>query len=311
MRKNSIKKILTIVISYLVVLSVITMFKGACVEAKTKTVEGTRVMNLKQNIKGKEYYIGCRMEECDKHNGKLKYSEKPCASGSDLKNIYVEKKDKNEKSQWKTLDELKFKSIQGGCINNDILLLAFVDKGRNNKGDLTALVKINIKTNKVVKVELVKGASELNIDTLGHSNDFTYLNGRYYGAWYQENGKENYSNRVGTINEELKGKGKIGELKKEKRNVVYHKQGIRFFDDNLQTKIRETLNFLSKNHLHILETGELETLLEQYGVVYKEKKLWIVDAITKIADLNREDIDPESVVYQFVYDIIENDQNDT
>lgn len=104
---------------------------------------------------------------------------------------------------------------------------------------------------------------------------------------------------------------KAEELKKEKRNVVYHKQGIRFFDDNLQTKIRETLNFLSKNHLHILETGELETLLEQYGVVYKEKKLWIVDAITKIADLNREDIDPESVVYQFVYDIIENDQNDT
>ena len=30
MRKNSIKKILTIVISYLVVLSVITMFKGVC-----------------------------------------------------------------------------------------------------------------------------------------------------------------------------------------------------------------------------------------------------------------------------------------
>ena len=69
MRKNSIKKILTIVISYLVVLSVITMFKGACVEAKTKTVEGTRVMNLKQNIKVKEYYIGCWMDECDKHNG--------------------------------------------------------------------------------------------------------------------------------------------------------------------------------------------------------------------------------------------------
>ena len=46
---------------------------------------------------------------------------------------------------------------------------------------------------------------------------------------------------------------KAEELKKEKRNDVYHKQGIRFFDDNLQTKIRETLNFLSKNHLHILE----------------------------------------------------------
>ena len=86
---------------------------------------------------------------------------------------------------------------------------------------MTALVKINIKTNKVVKVELVKGASELNIDTLGHSNDFTYLNGRYYGAWYQENGKENYSNRVGTINEELKGKGKIGELKKRKKSGCF------------------------------------------------------------------------------------------
>lgn len=260
MRKNSIKKILTIVISYLVMLSVITMLKGACVEAKTKTVEGTRVMNLKQNIKGKEYYIGCRMEECDKHNGKLKYSEKPCASGSDLKNIYVEKKDKNEKSQWKTLDELKFKSIQGGCINNDILLLAFVDKGRNNKGDLTALVKINIKTNKVVKVELVKGASELNIDTLGHSNDFTYLNGRYYGAWYQENGKENYSNRVGTINEELKGKGKIGELKKEKRAAVF---GISVFDKKQEIfamGIRQKININGKDGL------------KRYIATYKSKK---------------------------------------
>ncbi len=35
----------------------------------------------------------------------------------------------------------------------------------------------------------------------------------------KENGKENYSNRVGTINEELKGKGKIGELKKKKERL--------------------------------------------------------------------------------------------
>lgn len=39
MRKNSIKKILTIVINYLVVLSVITMFKGACVEAKPRQLK--------------------------------------------------------------------------------------------------------------------------------------------------------------------------------------------------------------------------------------------------------------------------------
>ena len=125
---------------------------------------------------------------------------------------------------------------------------------------MTALVKINIKTNKVVKVELVKGASELNIDTLGLSNDFTYLNGRYYGAWYQENGKENYSNRVGTINEELKGKGKIGELKKEKRAAVF---GISVFDKKQEIfamGIRQKININGKDGL------------KRYIATYKSKK---------------------------------------
>lgn len=58
--------------------------------------------------------------------------------------------------------------------------------------------------------------------------------------------------------------------------------------------------------MHILETGELETLLEEYGVSYKEKKLWVIDAINRIAELSDEDIRPESTVYQFVYKIIKN-----
>ena len=99
---------------------------------------------------------------------------------------------------------------------------------------------------------------------------------------------------------------KAEKQKKEKRDEVYHKQGIRFFEDELQRKIRETLEFLRKNHLHILETGELETLLEEYGVAYKEKKNWIVDAIGKIASLSKEDISPESTAYRFVCGIIEN-----
>lgn len=96
------------------------------------------------------------------------------------------------------------------------------------------------------------------------------------------------------------------ETKKRKRNEVYHEQGIRFFDDKLKTKIKETFNCLSSHHLHILETGELETLLEEYGVSYKEKKLWVIDAINRIAELSDEDIKPESTVHQFVCKIIKN-----
>lgn len=100
----------------------------------------------------------------------------------------------------------------------------------------------------------------------------------------------------------------IEDAKKGKRKEVYHKQGINFFDDKLKTKIRETLDYLSLHHLHILETGELETLLEEYGVVYKEKRFWIIDAINKIAELTNEDITPESKVYQFIQKIIINKQ---
>lgn len=87
---------------------------------------------------------------------------------------------------------------------------------------------------------------------------------------------------------------------------IYHKKGIRFFEDALKNKIQETLNCLSKYHLHILETGELETLLEEYGVTYKEKKLWIIDAINRIAELSKDDISSESRLYKFIHRIIEN-----
>lgn len=96
------------------------------------------------------------------------------------------------------------------------------------------------------------------------------------------------------------------KARKEARTEIYHKKGVRFFEDDLKSKIRETLNCLSKYHLHILETGELETLLEEYGVVYKEKKLWITDAINKIAKLNKEDISSESTLYKFIHRITEN-----
>ena len=145
------KRILTkIIIAWIISFSIIIVCENCnnskIVEAKTtKTVTGTRIMNLKQKIDGKKYYIGCNIKKCNLHNGDVKYSEKPCSAGSDLNNVYVQKEGKNGKMYWKTLRELNFVSMQGGCISKDILMISFVDKGRNKKGDLTALVKIDIK----------------------------------------------------------------------------------------------------------------------------------------------------------------------
>jgi len=66
------------------------------------------------------------------------------------------------------------------------------------------------------------------------------------------------------------------EKEKKQRDDVYHKQGVRFFEANLQGKIRETLELLSTHHLHILESGELETILEEYDVAYAPDKKCVV-----------------------------------
>lgn len=88
---------------------------------------------------------------------------------------------------------------------------------------------------------------------------------------------------------------------KRKRNDVYHKQGIRFFEPNLQRKIRETFNLLSTYHLHILESGELETILEEYNVDYtSDKSVWFDQAIKCISELKPEDISQESKLFRFI-----------
>ena len=120
------------------------------------------------------------------------------------------------------------------------------------------MVKINIKSKKVVKVELVKGAIEQNIDTLGHSNDFTYLNGKYYGAWYQENGKEDYSNKIGEIGAKLKNNGVVGKLDNGAGAAVF---GISVYD--------------KKNDVFamgIRQKNKINGKLERYIATYKSKK---------------------------------------
>ena len=44
--------------------------------------------------------------------------------------------------------------------------------------------------------------------------------------------------------------------------------------------------------MHILNTGELETLLLPFSIPYTNNKShWVVEAINKIASLNKEDIE--------------------
>lgn len=90
----------------------------------------------------------------------------------------------------------------------------------------------------------------------------------------------------------------------EADELVYHKQGIRYFDEKYRENIKCALEKLSSFHLHILETGELETVLEDFGVRYQEKNKWIVEAINKIAELKKEDIAKDSMVYRFLYKIV-------
>ena len=94
---------------------------------------------------------------------------------------------------------------------------------------------------------------------------------------------------------------KKAQEEKRKRNDVYHKQGIRFFAPNLQRKIREALDLLSTYHLHILESGELETILEEYNVAYtSDKSMWFDKAIKRISELKPEDISRESELFRFI-----------
>ena len=182
------------------------------VNAKGVATKITRIKEIKQNIDGEEVYIRCSFDNCvSNKNGK--FSKEPCSAGSDLRNIYA----KTKSGKWKTLKELKFRNIQGGCINGDKMIIAFIDKNRHKKGDLTAFVEIDLVENKVIKVTMVEGAKDLNIKAFGHSNDFTYLNGSYYGSWYQKNGKKNYTSRIGKINTKLSGKGPIGDFSQKNK----------------------------------------------------------------------------------------------
>lgn len=109
-----------------------------------------------------------------------------------------------------------------------------------------------------------------------------------------------------SVNTEALSEEEIKKEKKKKLDEVYHQQGIKFFEEEIQKKIKKCFSDFENNHLHILETGELETILEDYGVKYQEKKIWIVEAIEKISQLSRKEILPESRLYKFIGAIVKN-----
>ena len=111
------------------------------------------------------------------------------------------------------------------------------------------------------------------------------------------------------INNSIKADGLVDPeaAKKSERDKVYHRRGIRFFDsdETYKRKVKDALNELASHHLHILETGELETILEEFDVSYcGEKSKWIEGAIKTIAGLRKEDIQETTYVFKFIQKIM-------
>ncbi len=238
MKNGIIKKI-----SILILFGIIIVLNNVNVEAKQR-IKPIRIKEIKQDIDGKEVYIKCGIKDCAE-NQNDKFSEKACSGGADLRNIYS----KTKKGKWKTLKQLNFKNMQGGCINGNKMIIAFVDKERHKKGDLTAFVEIDLEENKVIKVTMVQGAKDLNINTFGHSNDFTCLNGNYYGSWYQKNGKKNYTSKMGKINTDLSDTGTIGDFSKNKKGKAAFGVASYLQDNQLALGIRESVNEGKKTRL--------------------------------------------------------------
>ena len=121
----------------------------------------------------------------------------------------------------------------------------------------------------------------------------------------------NYANKMREIiNESITTVGltekEIEEKQKLKRDEVYHKTGISFFESCVQVQIKKTLEKFSYNHLHILECGELETLLIPYGLNYMDKKEWIGKAVTLIEEIDKSQITKDSYLYRFLSKVVGN-----
>ncbi len=94
------------------------------------------------------------------------------------------------------------------------------------------------------------------------------------------------------------------KLKKVK-DRVYHELGLTFFEESLKKNIEELLEDMCQNHIHILSSGELETLLIPFGINYTHNKSkWAVDAINKITELKKDTVEQEKSIVDFLRKVI-------
>lgn len=119
----------------------------------------------------------------------------------------------------------------------------------------------------------------------------------------------NYSNKLremvdASVSTEGKTEDEIKSAQKSARDKVYHECGLAYFSAFVD-KIKVAFELFSKHHLHILESGELETILVPYGVSYvSDKKVWIELAMNKIQDMTAESIPQDSQIYKLISNVI-------
>ena len=123
--------------------------------------------------------------------------------------------------------------------------------------------------------------------------------------------KQVYRQYIDKFNSKIKEK-KSTEDKKDNQKVtnsnVYHREGINFLEDGeLKNNIADFIEKMAINHLHILKTGELETILVPFGIEYTtNKRNWFVKAMEKITSLSKENIKDNKDIYEFLKKIVEN-----
>lgn len=131
---------------------------------------------------------------------------------------------------------------------------------------------------------------------------------------FNEEEKQNYRYYIGELRSKIEigvvteGLNKEEEKKvlKVQRDTVYHQIGLEYLQEgDLKGNIKNLLDEMKRSHVHILRTGELETLLLPFEVEYTHNKSrWIVTAINKIAELKKEEIENQESLYDFLSGIV-------
>ncbi|NEG89958.1 ATP-dependent nuclease [Bifidobacterium aerophilum] len=89
------------------------------------------------------------------------------------------------------------------------------------------------------------------------------------------------------------------------KNMLYHQQGLRAFSGNDEKTLQNILEILQKLGLFIVPSGELETILESFGIEYtSNKQNWIINALQRINEIDKDNIEKSDELNNFLDSII-------